>query len=34
MWPLLDVRGAKNRRVLNISLKSITTVPRTMNKQV
>ena len=31
---MVDVRGAKNLCVLNISSKSITTVPRTMNKQV
>ena len=31
MYSLLDVRGAKNLYVLNISSKKITTVPRTMN---
>ena len=34
MSPQLEVHGAKNLCVLNISSKSITTVPRTMNKQV
>ena len=30
---IVDVHGAKNLCVLNISSQSITTVPRTMNKQ-